>query len=90
MYQLSRSLRTLTIVIIAGNDLNQNLTVHLIEPLFISGPTEWTGNEASIETVSLETGREGVAFVDQKNGVRVVAETFEVAENVKHYKELRK
>ncbi|WP_131818106.1 hypothetical protein [Planctopirus hydrillae] len=82
MYELSRSHRTLTIVI-CGHECGKNLVVSLMEPLFINGPTSWAENEASIVTVTLETGNQFVEFVDHKNKVRIVAESFEVAENRK-------
>jgi hypothetical protein len=83
MLELRRSHFTLTIAA-HGKEHGKNLVIACVEPEFISGPTRWQSCELAIESTTLPSGAEGVAIVDKKNGVRVLAASFEVAEHRKN------
>lgn len=79
---MSSSHSTLRIVL-GGEIQHKNLVLSCIEPEFISGPTAWTDSDIVIRSAGLESGGTGIVVTDEKNGVRVVAEAFELKENLK-------
>lgn len=82
MLELTKSHAMLRIVVTC-DEPEQNLVIACLGPEHIIGPTSWTDNELAIESTKLKSGEEGIAVVDKKNGLRVVAESFEVKENVR-------
>ena len=82
MMELTKSHTTLSIVVL-GPEYGQNLVISCLSPEHICGPTSWGDSEIRISVVQLAVGAEGIALVDEKNGVRITAESFEVKENVK-------
>jgi hypothetical protein len=81
MLELTKSHVMLRIVV-ASDDLKKNLVISCLGPEHIDGPTIWNDSEMVIEVARLKSGEAGIAVVDRKNGLRVVAESFEVKENV--------
>jgi hypothetical protein len=70
-------------IIVTCDDVDKNLVIACLAPEHIIGPTSWNENELAIESTILRSGENGIAVVDKKNGVCVVAESFEVKENVR-------
>jgi hypothetical protein len=82
MLELTRSQATLSVVVL-GEQYGQNLVISCLSPEYICGPTSWGDSEIRISIVRLAAGAEGVALIDERNGVRITAESLEVKENVK-------
>ena len=82
MNELTRSHSILRIVV-HGEDFGKNLVIACLDPMFISGPTNWENSRLKITTAKYETEEEVVAIVDEKNSVKVISGSFEVKENVK-------
>ena len=82
MLELTTSHATLRIVV--GDDTyGKNLLISCIDPLYICGPVRWEDSAITLEAPQLDSGEEGIAIIDMANGVRVLAGSVEVAENVK-------
>jgi hypothetical protein len=82
MLELTKSHATMSVVVL-GQEYGQNLVIACLSPEYICGPTNWSDSEIRISVVQLTAGAEGIALIDEKNGVRITAESFEVKENVK-------
>ena len=82
MLELTKSHATLSVVIL-GEQYGKNLVIACLSPQYICGPTSWSDSEIRIKVVRLAAGTEGVALIDEKNGVRITAESLEIKENVK-------
>ncbi len=82
MLELTRSHATLSIILF-GDERDSNLVIYCIGPEHISGPITWDDSEIVIEAAQLQSGREGIALIDKKHGVRLTADSFEVKENVR-------
>ena len=83
MLELTRSHASLRIILGGDDYLTTNLVIACIGPIYICGPTQWKDAAIEIQTITLDSGREGVVIQDEANGVRIVAESVEVRENVK-------
>ena len=81
MLELTRSHATMSVVVL-GQEYGQNLVISCLSPEYICGPTSWSDSEIKMVVVPLAAGTEGIALIDEKNGVRIMAESFEVKENV--------
>lgn len=82
MLALTSSHTTLRIVV--GDDIyGENLLISCLAPVYICGPVQWESSAIALEPTQLESGEQGIAVVDKAKGVRVLAESFEVRENVK-------
>ena len=82
MLVLTSSHTTLRIVV--GDDTyGKNLLISCIDPLYICGPVRWEDSAITLEATQFDSGEEGIAIIDMANGVRVLAGSVEVAENVK-------
>lgn len=82
MAELTKSHSTLRIVV--GDEIfGKNLVISCLGPLYIRGPTQWQGAVIALKPIKLDSGKQGIAVVDESNGVRVVADSVEVKENVK-------
>lgn len=82
MSELTRSHPSLRIVI-HGESYGQNLVISCLAPVYICGPTKWNDSMIILKTVQLESGEEGIALIDENHKVKIIAESFEVRENVK-------
>ncbi len=82
MLELTKS-HAMLIIVVTCNEADKNLVIACLGPEHINGPTSWSESELTIECTILQSGREGIAVVDKKNGVRVVGESFEVKEDVR-------
>lgn len=82
MRELTSSHSTLSVVVL-GKDRGKNLVIYCISPEHICGPVNWTDSAIQMTCVQLDGGTAGVALVDERSGVRVTAESFEVKENVR-------
>lgn len=82
MQELTKSHSILTVVIL-GKDRGENLVIYCISPEHICGPVNWPDSAIQMITVQLVAGTPGVALVDERSGVRITAESFEVKENVR-------
>ncbi len=82
MLELTRSHTTMSVVVL-GEEYGQNLIISCLSPEYICGPTSWSDSEIRIVSVQLDSGAEGIELVDEKNGVRIIAESFEIKENVR-------
>lgn len=82
MLELTRSHATMSVVVF-GQKYGNNLVISCLSPEYICGPTSSCDSEIKIAFVQLNAGSEGIALIDEKNGVRITAESFEVKENVK-------
>jgi hypothetical protein len=82
MLELTRTHPTVSVVV-NGQEYGRNLVISCLAPEYISGPTRWEDSEIRISIVQLAGGAEGIALIDEGNGVRITAESFEVKENVK-------
>jgi hypothetical protein len=60
-----------------------NLLISCISPIYIEGPTYWSNSMIEISPAILEDGTEGIMLRDLSANVKILAETFEVAENVR-------
>jgi hypothetical protein len=79
---LTRSHATLSVAIF-GKDRRKNLVIYCIDPEHICGPLNWADSAVQMIPTQLADGTAGVALVDERNGVRITASSFEVAENVR-------
>ena len=70
-------------ILVGDETYGRNLLIACLGPLHICGPVQWESSTISLEVVSLDSGEAGIVVVDEPNGVRIVAESFEVKENVK-------
>ena len=82
MRELTGSHPTLSVVVL-GKYREMNLVIYCISPEYICGPVKWPDSAIQIIPVQLVGGTIGVALVDERSGVRVTAEAFEVKENVR-------
>ena len=82
MYELTFSHTTLT-VLVYGDTPRENLVISCPGPEYIQGPTQWENSRIVLQTTTLPSGDEGIVLLDEENGVRVEAGSFEVRENVK-------
>jgi hypothetical protein len=81
MEELTKSHSTLTIVL--GNEVyGKNLVISCLGPLHICGPTQWEDSRIALRPTLLDSGKEGIVVIDEGSGVRIVAESIEVRENV--------
>lgn len=70
-------------IIIHGDNYGQNLVIACLGPEYICGPTTWSDSCVILKTVELKSGQEGVVLIDENHDVKIIAESFEVKENVK-------
>ncbi len=82
MLELTKSHATISVVVL-GQEYGQNLVISCLAPEYICGPTNWSDSRIRMSVVQLTTGAEGIALIDEKNCVRITAESFEVKENVR-------
>ncbi len=54
-----------------------------VEPQHICGPTKWSNSNITLNAIRVESEAEQVIIADERNGVRIIAESFEMKENVK-------
>ena len=82
MLELTRSHATLRILV--GDDpYGTNLVIACLDPQSISGPTRWENSAIVLEVANPESDPPAILIVDEQNGLRVIAETVEVKENVR-------
>lgn len=86
MLELTTSHRSLRILVGGEEAPVENLLISLLGPRYICGPTSWEGSDICLMVTQLDSGEEGIVLIDAENEVRVVADTFEVAENVKWWR----
>lgn len=82
MLSLTSSHCTLRILV-EGEVDGANLLISCIGPIRICGPTNWNQSAIYLQPISLETGDEVIQVIDDSCGLKVIAESVEVAENVK-------
>jgi hypothetical protein len=73
-----------TLVLVVGDEVyGKNLYIALLSPQYICGPTRWEHALIVLQTARLDSGEEVVVLTDEESGVRVVAESIAIHENVK-------
>lgn len=82
MLELTRSHATLTVVV-DGEEYGRNLVLACLEPKYVCGPVSWSDSAIELKVTRLDDGSDGIAVIDDKNGVRITAESIEIKENVK-------
>jgi hypothetical protein len=83
LFELTVSHRSLRILLM-NDDIDKNLLVSCIDPMWITAPVRWTNANLVLESGPNETGDEiYFRLIDDKAGVNIICGAVEIKENVK-------
>lgn len=83
LWEMTRSHRSLRIVLHRGEWGTRNLLIACLGPLRITGPVAWSDSDVEVSVVALPDGRQGYRVTDAGSGLDVLSESLEIAEHVK-------